>query len=92
MGDTTKLDQKRPREDERMAGDRPGTRTTAEEHEREEATHRDGQPDHGKLSKDPRGVFEQRHRAGPKGERDFSDSPGRASEVSRRVDRPGSRT
>jgi hypothetical protein len=75
-----------------ITGDRPGTRTTAEEHNREEATHRDGRPDQGELSKDPKGVFEQRHKAGPQGERDFSNSPGRASEVSRKVDRPGGRT
>jgi hypothetical protein len=69
-----------------MTGDRPGTRTAAEEHKRDEAARRDGRPDHGKLSKDPRGVFEERQKSGPQGERDFSSSPGRASEVSRKME------
>ena len=74
-----------------MTGDHAGTLTVAEKHNREEATHRDGRPDHGELSKDPEGAFERRHQAGPQGERDFSDSPGRASEASRKMDRPGRR-
>jgi hypothetical protein len=86
MGDTTKPAK---RDEATLVGDRPGTRTVAEEHNREEVTHRGGRPDHGKMSKDPRGVFEHRDKAGPQGERDFSDSPGRAAEASRKVDRPG---
>jgi hypothetical protein len=86
MGDKTKPDKK---DQATLVGDRPGTRTAADEHNREEVTHRDGRPDHGKMSKDPKGVFEERHKPGPRGERDFSDSPGRAAEASRKVDRPG---
>jgi len=74
-----------------IAGDRPGTRTAAEEHKREEVSHTDGRSGHGELSEDPKGVFEARQKSGPEGERDFSNSPGRASEAPRKMDKRGGR-
>ena len=68
-----------------MTGDRPGTRTAADDHNREETAHSDGRPHHGRLSKDPKGVFAARQQSGPNGERDFSNSPGRVSEVPRKM-------
>jgi hypothetical protein len=68
-----------------MAGDRPGTRTAADEYNHEEITgSKDGQGSQGKLVSDPTRVFEERQKTSPHGERDFSNDPKRAAKVGRR--------
>jgi len=74
-----------------MTGHRPGTRSAAEDYKRATDIARKGHEHHGKFSDDPTGVFEERQQPGPQGERDFSNSPGRASEVSRKMDKPSRR-
>jgi hypothetical protein len=68
-----------------ISGNRPGTRTTAEDREQDEIAGRRGRRTQGKLSEDPRGVFEERQKAGPQGERDFSSDPARAGQASRKM-------
>jgi hypothetical protein len=74
-----------------ITGDRPGTRTFIEDCERAETAHNDGRHGHGKLAKDPTGVFEARQKSSPDGERDFSNDPEKASQASRKMDTRGGR-
>jgi hypothetical protein len=90
MGDTTRPGQKRPGEDERTAGDRPGTRTVAKAYNREETTHTDGQPNHGKFSDDPDAVFEARHKSPREGDCNLAILK-KASQVSRTMGKRGGR-
>ena len=64
------------------SGDRPGTCTAAEEYKR--AAHEDEHA-HGKLADDPKGVFKAHHESSREGERDFSEDPKKACQVSRKM-------
>jgi general stress protein YciG len=68
-----------------ITGHRPGTRTAAKDYKRATGEARKGGQSHGKLSNDPVGVFEERQKAGPLGERDFSNDPARAGQASRKM-------